>query len=131
MEKIPIEKVQEAFNAAIRWRDGRCMVKDCELCSGQLECSHFFSVGANPALRFYPPNAYTQCHVHHWRHHNKAEPFYTDWMKKQHPADFERMEKMRHRYIKYSNALKAEILQLCMFGQLDALTRLLDGLLGG
>lgn len=68
--KIPIAKVQDAFNAAIRRRDGRCMIKDYEPCEGQLECSHFYSVGSTPSLRFYPPNAYAQCSKHHWRHHN-------------------------------------------------------------
>ena len=69
--KISLPKVQEAFNSAIKRRDRRCMVRDYEPCCGQLECSHFFSVGSSPALRFYPPNAYTQCQKHHWKHHNK------------------------------------------------------------
>jgi len=44
--KIPIDKVQEAFNSAIKRRDMRCMIRDYEPCCGQLECIHFFTVGS-------------------------------------------------------------------------------------
>ena len=84
--KISLDKVQKAFNDAIKRRDCRCMIKDYEPCYGQLECSHFYTVGANPSLRFYPPNAYAQCQKHHWNHHNKKESaeVYEQWMHENH-----------------------------------------------
>ena len=124
--KISLDKVQEAFNAAIKRRDCRCMIKDYEPCTGQLECSHFFSVGSSPSLRFYPPNAYTQCSGHHWKHHNKKEPFYEEWMYLRHFDDCMNMGTLRTRYIKYTDDLKAEIIRLCNADRLDELQDLIE-----
>ena len=125
--KISLTKVQEAFNSAIKRRDRRCMVRDYELCGGQLECSHFFSVGSSPSLRFYPPNAWTQCQKHHWRHHNKEEPFYLNWVSQNHFMEWQLMENIRHKYIKYTDDLKAEIIRLCNADKLDELKELIEG----
>ena len=129
--KISLDKVQEAFNSAIKRRDCRCMIKDYEPCYGQLECSHYFTTGANPSLRFYPLNAYTQCSKHHWKHHNVwvvGENFvsYQDWMKENHKNDLDKMETMRHRFIKYDDDLKAEIISLCKADKLEELTELIE-----
>ena len=126
--KISLDKVQSAFNSAIKRRDCRCMVRDFEPCSGELETSHFFTVGGNPALRFYPPNAYTQCQKHHWKHHNakKCDYWYENWMKEWHLADYDKMILLRHRYIKYDDDLKAEIIRLCNADKLDELTKLIE-----
>lgn len=126
--KIPLEKVQEAFNAAIKRRDGRCMVRDYEPCCGGLECSHFFTVGSSPALRFYPPNAYAQCQKHHWNHHNKKESaeVYERWMHENNFPDCADMESMRNKYIKYTNELKAEIIKLCNEDRLEELKTLIE-----
>ena len=129
--KIPIEKVQEAFNAAIKRRDCRCMVKDYEPCSGQLECSHFYTVGSSPSLRFYPLNAYTQCQKHHWNHHNKEEPFYMNWIAEFHKMDFFWMLTAKNRYIKYTDELKAEIIRLCNEDKLEELKELIEQRLSG
>ena len=106
--KISIDKVQEAFNAAIKRRDCRCMVRDYEPCSGPLECSHYFTTGANPSLRFYPLNAYAQCQRHHWNHHNKKESadVYKEWMFENHITDYNKMDKLRFKFIKYTDELK-------------------------
>ena len=77
--KISLDKVQEAFNSAIKRRDMRCMIRDFEPCCGQLECSHYYTVGSSPSLRFYPPNAYAQCQKHHLKHHLNS---YLELMKK-------------------------------------------------
>lgn len=126
--KISLDKVQEAFNSAIKRRDLRCMIKDYEPCFGQLECSHFFTTGANPSLRFYPPNAYAQCQKHHWKHHNdkKCSCWYENWMKQEHLADYDKMVFLRHRFIKYDDELKSEIIRLCNEDKLDELTELLE-----
>lgn len=127
--KISIDKVQEAFNSAIKRRDCRCMIRDYEPCSGDLECSHFHSVGASPALRFYPPNAYAQCQKHHWNHHNRKEPalcnVYLHWMMEHHYNDEQKMLELKSRYIKYTDELKAEIIRLCNEDRLDELAELI------
>ena len=126
--KISIDKVQEAFNSAIKRRDCRCMIRDYEPCSGDLDCSHFFTVGSCPSLRFYPPNAYAQCQKHHWKHHNDKDCryWYENWMKQWHLADYDKMILLRFRYIKYTDDLKAEIIRLCNADKLDELKELIE-----
>ena len=128
--KIPLEKVQEAFNAAIKRRDGRCMVRDYEPCDGELECSHFFTTGACPALRFYPANAFAQCHKHHHYHHTRwsesDEYSYRKYLLDEYPANLEWMEMHKHRYIKYTDELKAEIIRLCNEDRMDDLKILIE-----
>ena len=126
--KISIDKVQEAFNSAIKRRDGRCMIRDYEPCYGQLECSHFYTVGSSPALRFYPPNAYAQCQKHHWNHHNKKDgaKAYTVFMDFEHLDDIAYMLQVKNRYIKYTDELKAEIIRLCNADKLDELKELIE-----
>ena len=126
--KIPLEKVQGAFNDAVKRRDMRCMIRDYEPCCGQLECSHFFTVGSSPAIRFYPPNAYAQCQKHHWNHHNKKESanVYYEYLLHFHFWYLTKMESLQHKYIKYTDELKAEIIRLCNADKLDELTRLIE-----
>lgn len=125
--KISLTKVQEAFNSAIKRRDRRCMIRDYEPCCGQLECSHYFSVGSSPALRFYPPNAWTQCQKHHWNHHNKKEEFYAYWLSENHESELLHLAQLRTKYIKYTDDLKAEIIRLCNADKLDELKELIEG----
>ena len=125
--KISLDKVQEAFNSAIKRLDMRCMVRDFEPCCGGLECSHFFTVGANQSIRFYPPNAYAQCQKHHFNHHNRQDNFYAEWVKENHGADYDYMLQTRHRFIKYTDELKAEIIRLCNSDRLDELKTLIEG----
>ena len=125
--KIPLDKVQDAFNAAIRRRDSKCMVRDYEPCSGPLECSHFHTVGGNGSLRFYPPNAYAQCQRHHWNHHSKPDcRFYETWILENHKEDAEKMESLRHRFLRYTDELKSEIIRLCDEDRLDDLKSLIE-----
>lgn len=126
--KISLTKVQEAFNSAIKRRDKRCMIRDYEPCCGQLECSHFFSVGSSPSLRFYPPNAWTQCQKHHWNHHNRKESseVYKNWLMENEVCQLILMDSYRHSYIKYTDELKAEIIRLCNDDKLDELKELIE-----
>lgn len=126
--KIPLKNVQKAFSAAIRRRDCRCVIKDYEPCYGGLECSHFFTQGANPSLMFYPANAYTQCRKHHWNHHNKKDccDVYKGWLLRNKKKDFEKMEILKTRYIKYTEELKREIINLCNDDMLDELSALIE-----
>ena len=128
--KISIEKVQEAFNSAIKRRDCRCMIKDYEPCCGQLECSHYFTVGSSPALRFYPPNAYAQCQRHHWKHHNvwkDGEPWtYKRFLWNKDKMEYCNLERLHFYYIKYTDELKAEIIRLCNTDKLDELKALIE-----
>lgn len=127
--KISLDKVQEAFNSAIKRRDMRCMIRDYEPCCGGLECSHFYTVGSSSALRFYPFNAWAQCQRHHFNHHNKIDDsmMYQDWMDENHPKEFAYMQTVRSRYIKYTDELKAEIIRLCNSDRLDELKSLIEG----
>lgn len=128
--KISLDKVQKAFNSAIKRRDMRCMIKDYEPCSGQLEASHFYTVGSTPSLRFYPPNCYAQCQRHHWKHHNawKSEDdwSYLQWIMNNHFFQTEYMTVIKNRYIKYTDELKAEIIRLCNADKLDELKELIE-----
>ena len=128
--KISLDKVQEAFNSAIKRRDKRCMIRDYEPCCGQLECSHFYTVGSSPALRFYPPNAYAQCQKHHWKHHNVwacDDPYsYDSFLLCNHEQEANQMGSMAYRYIKYTDDLKAEIIRLCNADKLDELKELIE-----
>ena len=126
--KISLDKVQEAFNAAIKRRDGRCMIRDYEPCCGQLECSHYLTVGSSPSLRFYPLNAYAQCQKHHWKHHNVRDGFipYDKFMELEHRADVGKLYDLKNRYIKYTDDLKAEIIRLCNADKLDELKELIE-----
>lgn len=128
--KISLDKVQEAFNSAIKRRDKRCMIRDYEPCCGQLECSHFYTVGSSPSLRFYPPNAYAQCQKHHWKHHNVwtcDDPFsYDSFLLCNHEQEANQMGSMAYRYIKYTDDLKAEIIRLCNEDSLDELKELIE-----
>lgn len=126
--KISLDKVQTAFNDAIKRRDCRCMIYDYEPCYGQLECSHFFTVGSSPTLRFYPKNAYAQCQKHHWKHHNdkKCSCWYENWMKENHLEDYDKMILMRHKIIKYGDELKLNIIKLCNENRLDELSALIE-----
>ena len=126
--KIPLNKVQEAFNAAIKRRDGRCMIQDYEPCCGQLECSHFYTVGACPSLRFYPLNAWTQCSRHHLNHHTAVgSRHYAMFMATEHLEEMKSMQPMKHKFIKYTDELKAEIIRLCNADKLDELKELIEG----
>lgn len=124
--KIPTKKVQEAFSNAIKRRDCRCMIRDYEPCFGALECSHFYTQGSSLSLMFYPPNAYAQCQRHHFNHHNKKLNFYAEWLKENHGADYDFMLQSRHRFIKYTDELKAEIIRLCNADKLDELKELIE-----
>ena len=99
------------------------MVRDFSPCFGSLECSHYFGVGAYPSLRFYPKNAYAQCACHHRLHHN-GKKFYTEWIKEK--PDYERLCRLKNRYIKYTEELKAEIIMLCNSGRLEELEKLIE-----
>ena len=126
--KISLDKVQTAFNNAIKRRDCRCMIRDYEPCYGGLETSHFYTVGSSPSLRFYPTNAYAQCQKHHFNHHNKKEDatMYQDWLYNHHQEDVEKMTELRHRYIHYTDELKSEIIRLCNEDKLDELKCLIE-----
>ena len=126
--KISLDKVQEAFNSAIKRRDMRCMVRDFEPCCGHLEASHFYTVGSSPVLRFYPPNCHAQCQKHHWNHHNKKESadVYRNYLIQYHCEDLANMGILRSRYIKYTDELKAEIIRLCNADKLDELKELIE-----
>ena len=125
-KNIFISKVQQAFNSAIKRRDRRCMIQDYEPCCGGLECSHFFTVGSSPSLRFYPLNAWAQCQKHHFNHHNKKEDFYGCWLSENHESELLHLTQLKNKYIKYTDELKAEIIRLCNADKLNELKTLIE-----
>lgn len=118
-KKLSISKVQEAFNKAIVRRDSACMVKNDNPCSGQLQCSHFYPVGGNSGLRFYPYNAFTQCAGHHFSHHNRDPFFYPKWMQEHCPEELKWMESVRGIPVRYSQYVLSCIYESCKEDDLE------------
>jgi hypothetical protein len=132
---LTITKVQKAFNDAIRERDGQCTIagKDCHgYCSGHLECSHFFPVGANSSLRFYPGNAYAQCSSAHFEHHNRNPMIYVSWMKETKADDLEWMQSVRSKAsVRYNQGTLRDIYAFCKSGKMQELKEYIEELNGG
>lgn len=127
-KKLSISKVQEAFNKAIVRRDSACMVKNDNPCSGQLQCSHFYPVGGNSGLRFYPFNAFTQCAGHHFSHHNRDTLFYPKWMQEHCLEELKWMESVRGIPVRYTQAVLFDIYNACKTDNLMALVDIVRGL---
>lgn len=127
-KKTPIARVQKVFNEAIRRRDGFC-VMDHSGHAGNLEASHFFSVGANGSLRFYPPNVHCQCTKHHKAEFHNDNPLpYADWMRA-HVPELEFMEQNRKRIIRYTQPIRDRIEELCKADRLDELQDLITSMI--
>jgi len=127
-KKIRISKVQEAFNKAIIRRDQRCMVANEFPCSGGLQCSHYYPVGGNSCLRFYPWNAYAQCAGHHLAHHNRDPLFYTQWMQLNHAKELYWMENVRGKSVRYTQIILQEIYENCVNDRLDTVAEIVRSL---
>lgn len=125
-KKLTATKIQPLFNAAIVRRDGSCIT------SGRremLQCSHYFTVGASPALRFYPPNAHAQTAREHLLFHHADVLPYTEWMQANvHQLDW--MKAARKMTAKFSQATLEHIAVLCRADRLDELTIYIENLLG-
>ena len=111
--KIKTTAVQAEFNAMIKRLGKRCWVKDDTPCSGQLQCSHYFPVGGNGGLRFYPFNAFPQCAGHHITWHQRNPLFYTRWMEINYPEELIWMESVRGIPVRYTQEVLADIMELC------------------
>lgn len=111
--KIKTTAVQREFNAMITRIGKRCWVKDETPCSGPLQCSHYFPVGGNGGLRYYPFNAFPQCAGHHIAHHQRNPLFYTRWMEINYPDELEWMESVRGRTVRYTQEVMENILFMC------------------
>lgn len=130
-KRLTVAKVQEAVNKAIRERDGMCVVRDGRHeCNGCLTASHFYPVGGNSALRFYPPNIHTQCFGHHGIHERKQDPFfYERWMQVHYPEAMAFMENRYYASIKYSQPVLRDILNFARSGDLRGLQLYIESLL--
>lgn len=104
--KISITRLQSKFNKMIVERDIICQVRDGKnFCAGQLQASHFFPVGANSVLRFYPFNCFCQCAGHHFAHHNRDPLFYAEWIKAKYSDELEFMRVAKNKTIKYNQVV--------------------------
>lgn len=125
--KITVSKVQTIFNAAIRRRDGMCVMAGDH--AGNLECSHFFTVGGNGALRFYPPGAHTQCTSHHHAEFHNDNPLpYTRWMQVN-VAELDWMEDHRKTIIRYSQPTLHAIAEYCKKDAMVQLQQFIEALI--
>ena len=125
---LTTSKVQTLFNRAIIERDRACMVRNGDRCSGQLQCSHFYPVGGNSGLRYYPYNAYAQCAGHHLAHHNRDPKFYAEWMMKNHPEELEWMESVRGKAVRYSQYVLTDIYAHLCADDLEGVRMIVRGL---
>lgn len=131
-KKIKITDVQREFNRAIVRRDKMCKVRDnYSSCAGSLQCSHFYTVGGNSALRFFPCNAHTQCAGHHIRHHHHDPLFYARYMQAQHAEDLQLMERLRGKVCRYSQDVLERIFDFSKNDELKKLQNYIIELLEG
>lgn len=128
-KKLTATKVQTIVNAAIRRRDGECIVRDGKhSCAGDLTASHYYCVGGCSTFRFYPPNIHTQCFGHHGIHEHGREPFfYRRWMQEYRPDALEFMETHWGAVIKYDQETLHEIKRLAETDDLDGLSVYIAG----
>lgn len=127
LSSIKISKVQTLFNESIRRRDGMCVMAGGH--NGNLECSHFFPVGGNGCLRFYPPNAHTQCSSHHvGEFHNGNTLPYGRWMEVN-VSQLEWMEDHRKTIIRYSQPTLRIIADYCRRDCIYELTSFIETLI--
>ena len=109
-KKISITRLQTKFNKMIVERDLICQVRDGRnSCAGQLQASHFFPVGANSVLRFYPFNCFCQCAGHHFSHYNRYPLFFAEWIKAKNPDELEFMRVAKNKTIRYNQTVLAEV----------------------
>lgn len=112
--KITLVRVQKEFNAMVCRLGKVCRVTDGSPCSGGLQCSHFFPVGGNGGLRYYPFNAFPQCAGHHFSHHQRNPLFYAEFMQDNYPEELEWMESVRRNPLRYTHEVLRTILSLCV-----------------
>lgn len=131
-KKLTAAKVQVAVNAAIRRRDGECIVRDGKHeCAGCLTASHFYSVGGKGCLRFYPLNIFTQCFGHHGIHERNQDPvFYHAWMMKYHSGALAFMESVKGSVVKYDQETLREVKEYADADKLNELAEYIETKLG-
>lgn len=129
-KKLTTSQVQRAFNAAVLRRDKICRVRDDTPCGGGLQCSHFYPVGGNGGLRFYPENAYAQCAGHHFAHHNRNPAFYHEFMELR-PDELEWMQSVRGRPVRWTQETLRAIYDACRKDNLREVRRIVRKLLEG
>ncbi|MDR2915114.1 MAG: recombination protein NinG [Tannerella sp.] len=109
-KKLKTTAIQILFNKAIVERDKKCVI-----CGKRenLQCSHFYSVGAHNGLRFHPWNAHTMCAGCHLKHHNSDPYMYVKWFEDTLPECLKWLTSIKNNTIRYSQpnlkAIKAFI----------------------
>lgn len=126
--KLKVSKVQVLFNQAIIRRDERCIIYGN---NHHLQCSHFYAIGGNSCLRFYPHNAHAMSAKAHIDHHNRDPLMYAEWMQTYKPEELAWMKSVRGKTIRYNQAVLADIAYYCTADLLDELAEYIEGLLGG
>ena len=125
-KKLTAAKVQVEFNKMIVRRDGKSVLSGSK---DNLQASHFFSVGGNGALRFYPPNVHAMtAGEHRFGYHGSDTLTYTVWMQDNVP-ELPWMAKNRTKTIRYGQPFLRDILTLCKMDSVEELTQLIEKLL--
>jgi hypothetical protein len=118
VKKITVSKAQEAFNASIRRRDGRCVT--CGT-TQNLQASHVFAVGGNGGLRFHPKNVHAQCAKCHLEWHNRNHVPYHNYC-----SDFlDELYALRSMTVKYNVETLKAIYNLANNDMLEAIEQLI------
>jgi hypothetical protein len=126
--KLTAAKVQVEFNAMIRRRDNRCMVNEGSCNNTTFQASHYFPVGGNGGLRFYPYNCFCQCAKHHNMHHHGNTDMYPEWMRTHCPEELEWMKSVCGRPVRYTQEVLREILAACKDDDCEKVRRIVRGL---
>jgi hypothetical protein len=125
-KKLKAYKIQPYFNRAVIARDGRCVVCGADL---NLQCSHYFTVGANGGLRFFPGNAYAFCAKCHLKHHTDDPSFFHRWMIEHRGPALKRIEALKGSSVRYTQAVLEQIRAYCKSGELIPLEAYLEELM--
>ena len=123
--KLTAAKVQPFFNHAIVAAERFSVLSGSK---DSLQCSHFFPVGGNGSLRFYPPNAHAMTAGEHIHFHNRDVLPYTEWMQ-EHVPELEWMKRAKGKTIKYTQSLLAYILGASKRGEVALIESVIKELL--
>lgn len=125
--KLTEKQVQDIFNAMVRRRDERCIITGV---TKNLDCSHFYNIERNRAIKYYPRNAYAMSKKVHFVHHYEDPFLYPKWIERHDPEGVEWMKRARKRSIKYTQEVLTHIAYLCAKDKVVELEQYIEDLIG-
>jgi cytochrome c553 len=127
VKKLRTPAIQSLFNKAIVDRDGKCVI--CRK-TENLQCSHFYTVGAHSGIRFRPWNANTMCAGCHLKHHNADPYMYVRWYENHFPERLKWLTSIKNNSIRYSQFNLGVIKNILKEKNMDELTDCIHLLIG-